>query len=173
MPAEEKELIKRVAQRDMEAMRLLYEQNKNAVYRYALSLLRDSGVAEDITQEVFIRVLQHADQYRLESSPKTWIMSIARNTALRRRQKIMREADLIGSYEEITLLEDRSAAPESDSFYDIIASLDAQTQEIITLHIAGSLKFREISLILNLTESAVRKRFSRAMKLLKRHFMNN
>lgn len=57
----------------------LYREYFTPVYRYALSLVHDPDLAEEITQETFFRALRKIDDYRGEASLKVWLCQIAKN----------------------------------------------------------------------------------------------
>jgi DNA-directed RNA polymerase specialized sigma24 family protein len=53
-----------------------------AVYRAAYSLVRDAGLAEDVTQEVFLKLYQHLGSLQDEGHVRPWLLRVATNTAL-------------------------------------------------------------------------------------------
>jgi RNA polymerase sigma-70 factor, ECF subfamily len=53
-----------------------------AVYRAAYALVRDSGLAEDVTQEVFLKLYQHLGSLQNEEHVRPWLLRVATNTAL-------------------------------------------------------------------------------------------
>src|ERR671927_783552 len=53
-----------------------------AVFRAAYALVRDSGLAEDVTQEVFLKLYQHMDSIQNEEHVRPWLLRVATNTAL-------------------------------------------------------------------------------------------
>lgn len=53
-----------------------------AVFRAAYSVVRDSGLAEDVTQEVFLKLYQHMDSIQNEEHVRPWLLRVATNTAL-------------------------------------------------------------------------------------------
>ncbi|RME10213.1 MAG: RNA polymerase subunit sigma, partial [Ardenticatenia bacterium] len=61
---DDSDLVHRVAQGDEDAFRRLYEKYLDAVYSMALKVTRDPHMAEDVAQEVFVRLWQRAGQYR-------------------------------------------------------------------------------------------------------------
>ena len=91
-------LIERLKQGDSEAFAELVEQYSNAIYRIALRFTSESQDAEDVLQEVFIRVFRHLDQFRNESSLSTWIYRIATNECLRllnsRKEEVISAEDV-------------------------------------------------------------------------------
>lgn len=60
----------------------LFEQLHVPVFRYLLRKTRDSGRAEDITQETFLRLFRHLGEDRLLDNPKAWIFTVANNLAV-------------------------------------------------------------------------------------------
>jgi len=76
-------LIHRVAQGDEAAFRHLYEKYLDAVYSLALKITHDPHMAEDIAQDVFLRLWLRAEQYRSQRGRVlTWLLSITRNHAI-------------------------------------------------------------------------------------------
>jgi RNA polymerase sigma-70 factor (ECF subfamily) len=68
---------------DMEAVRFLYVQFKDNVYGYVLSTLREPSEAEDVTQQVFMKLISSIGKYEPRSVPFTaWILRVARNVAI-------------------------------------------------------------------------------------------
>src|SRR3984957_19695537 len=65
-----------------ERVQSLFEQLRVPVFRYLLRKTRDSGRAEDITQETFLRLFRHLRENRLLDNPKAWVFTVARNLAV-------------------------------------------------------------------------------------------
>ena len=83
-------LLTRIAAGEREALAELYHCTRAAVYGLALSYLRNAQDAQDLTQDVYVRVWDHADQYRPTGSPLGWILTVCRNlcrTQLRREER--------------------------------------------------------------------------------------
>ncbi len=59
-----------------------YEQRRDAVYGYLVYMTRDTSLAEDLSQEVFLRMFLHLDKFRGDASVRTWALRIARNVFL-------------------------------------------------------------------------------------------
>ena len=83
----DEELVGRILDGDLEAFNLLYDTYFPRVYRFALKRLRDSGEAEDVTQEVFMTVHRVLESWAGNSSLLVWIFGITRNTVNRRFRK--------------------------------------------------------------------------------------
>jgi RNA polymerase sigma-70 factor, ECF subfamily len=90
-------LIARLAAGDTAALSLLYDRYSGAVFSLAARIVGDRQVAEDLLQEVFVRVWQRAGTYQgARGKPLTWVLGIAHNLAIdevRRRRRRPLEAD--------------------------------------------------------------------------------
>jgi RNA polymerase sigma-70 factor (ECF subfamily) len=78
------ELVKQILAGSREHFEMLYEAYFPRVYRFALKRMRDTGEAEDVTQEVFVTVFRALKSYQGNSSLLVWIFGIARNKVNRR-----------------------------------------------------------------------------------------
>ncbi|WP_019916219.1 sigma-70 family RNA polymerase sigma factor [Methyloversatilis discipulorum] len=82
-PVQLERLLARVALRDRQAFRQLYDACAPQLLGVALRLLRRRDLAEDVLQDAFTSVWHRADSYRADASqPMTWLTSIVRNRAL-------------------------------------------------------------------------------------------
>lgn len=84
------ELVAAIGRRDEEALRVLYRRYGGSAYALVLRIVGDDECAEEVVQDVFLRIWRHAVNYNPDqSSLATWILGIARNLAvdeLRRRR---------------------------------------------------------------------------------------
>ena len=82
----DEQLIVRIAGGNRLAMRVLFARFNERVYRFALRLTDDVGLAEDVVSEVFFEVWRKAATFEGRSQVSTWILGIARNKALDARK---------------------------------------------------------------------------------------
>ena len=125
----------------------IYESYFDSVYRYVLSLSRNPHVAEEITQETFFKALRSLDQFRGDSSVKSWLCAIAKNIWISEQRK--RKAQPI---DEASALPDPGISPEesivrqdeSMRIHRLLHCLDEPYREVFTLRTLGQLSFRDI-----------------------------
>ena len=132
----------------------LYEQHKNGIYRYALSILKDTQLAEDVLHDTFVKLLSG-------SQPQTvlpWLYRVARNLCYDQLRRAKRESPLV---------QPPSQADISYAYIELIAALPPHEQEIVTLKIVSGLTHKEIGNILGITASAAQKRYERAIAALR------
>ena len=134
----------------------VYQCYFDSVYRYVLSLSRDPHVAEEITQETFFKALRSLDQFRGDSSIKSWLCSIAKNIWLSEQRK--KKAQPIDDEET---LPDPSPGPEesimrqdeSMRIHRLLHRLDEPYREVFTLRTLGLLSFRDIGELFDKSEN--------------------
>jgi RNA polymerase sigma-70 factor (ECF subfamily) len=87
-------LLQRVVTRDTAALADLYDRHSRLLFGLILRILRDRGEAEEVLQEVFVRIWTRADSYDpRRGSPTSWLVRVARNGAIDRlRARRIREA---------------------------------------------------------------------------------
>jgi RNA polymerase sigma-70 factor (ECF subfamily) len=79
------DLLSRIAARDQAALADLYDRHARLLFSLALRILKDRGEAEDVLQEVFVRVWDRAESYdQALGTPAAWLVRIARNRAIDR-----------------------------------------------------------------------------------------
>ena len=79
----DEELMARLLYRDLEAFETIYDRYGDLVYSTALRILRDSHLAEDVSQEIFLRLWRRPERYVAQKGRfLTWLLSVARNRAV-------------------------------------------------------------------------------------------
>jgi len=170
--AEERRLIDRSAAGDQEAFRQLVIRHHRLVINVAFRALGELSLAEDVAQEVFLKVYKALPGYRHEKPFKHWLHRVAANAvtdALRRRRPVVSLDDM----------EQPPASRESDPVdvatrHDLqravrhaIASLPSHYRDTIALQAFGELSYEEIAKTLDIPLGTVMSRLNGAKKLLR------
>jgi RNA polymerase sigma-70 factor (ECF subfamily) len=114
---EDVELVRRVADRDADALRALYDRYGSTVHGLAYRVVGDRQLAEDCTQEVFVSVWRSASRFDpTRARLSTWLFAIARNTAVDAVRRRMSRP--------VELLEEDQRADESADTADLVATAD-------------------------------------------------
>jgi RNA polymerase sigma-70 factor (ECF subfamily) len=152
-----------------EKYELLIKQYKNKIYGYAYYMLKNRMDADDITQEVFIRIWKNIDKFNL-SSAKPWIMKTTHNLCidyLRKNQvSTQRQKDI----EETVILTDEEIVYKKNQLKERIRngieSLPENLRSIFILYELQGFKYNEISKALDLPLNTVKVYLMRARKKL-------
>lgn len=106
-------LLSRVARRDADALAALYDRHHRLLFSLILRILGDRGEAEDVLQEVFVRVWDRADSYSSAlGAPSAWLVRVARNRAIDRLRSRQVRSGLAGAMDAAPPAADGS--PSSD-----------------------------------------------------------
>lgn len=179
---DENELIARACDGDVTAFRQIVEAYKKNVYFLALNLAGNHETAEDISQDVFIKVFRSLKKFRGDSKFSSWIHRITVNTFLSQYRKkssaLLREADDINE-QAVTgqVVEQRTNEmnPERSAESHIIAMhiekaldrLSPRERTVFVLRHYEHRKQREIADILNVTVGTVKSTLFRALQRLR------
>jgi RNA polymerase sigma-70 factor, ECF subfamily len=133
-PTFDRTLLQRIVARDESAVAELYDRHSRAVYSLILRILRTPSDAEEVLQEVFVRVWTRADTYdeRL-GSPAAWLMRIARNRAIDRFRSRRSRHDAEPQVDATGLEMATSAADSPELLTQGVATSDAVRGALQTL----------------------------------------
>ncbi len=121
------ELIAQLAEGDETAIGPLYDIFGVRVYALAYKITRDHETAEEVTQEVFVRVWRNAASFQPEkANPQTWILRIAHNAALNEVRK--RQSRPINAQLDVTVTENLQADTSDEANPELSAINDEQAQ---------------------------------------------
>lgn len=172
--------LERVRARDPQALGLLFDACFGRVYSLAFRLLGQEAAAQDITQEVFLRVHKAAHQLDPQRDPVPWLLTITTNlcrekwrsrqgrqdkatTSLDADPDHTRDVPAQGAAPDAALLE----AEQGRLLEDALADLPDPMREVVVLHDLQGLSHEQIAAMLDEAATAVRKRYSRALVKLR------
>lgn len=165
---EEGALFARVAAGDQDAFRIFLEQHLAAVLSFTQRFVRDRAEAEDITQETFSRVWQHAANWQDQGlTPRSWLYRIARNLCidtLRQRRVSSHEIDELpgtGTPEQIA-----SEQQQARQLRQAIEQLPEQQRSALCLSVYQGLSQREAAAVLDISVRALESLLARARRSL-------
>lgn len=177
------ELMLRVSRGDAGSFELLLNRYRAPLFSYFVRMVRDEGLAEDLTQEVFLRVYQARERYQPDARFTTWLYRIATNLALNairhRRVEPVTLVPVEGEDGEAVSLLDRlpDGRPtaehemlESDRhrlIREAIRTLPEKQRVAVILHKYQGVDYRQIASALRVSESAVKSLLFRAYESLR------
>jgi RNA polymerase sigma-70 factor (ECF subfamily) len=173
MSDDEAKLIQRAKLGDPAAFAEIYEQCQPAIYRYIFYQIGDAATAEDLTSEVFVRLVDKIDRFTYRGRPLlAWLYTIARNliTDHRRRTKLAQPLEL-----EKQLIADTIDVEESIEdklarrrVIAAIAQLTEEQRQVILLRFTEGMDNTSTASILGKSVNAVKAQQHRALAALRR-----
>jgi RNA polymerase sigma-70 factor (ECF subfamily) len=172
-PAAERRVVAQAVARakagDREAVRFLYMRYADNVYGYVRSIVRDHYEAEDVTQQVFAKLMTVIGKYEPRTVPfSAWILRVARNVAVDhlRSRRPQPSDDVYGSDERT----DDTSIDRSYSVREALAALpDEQRKVVVLRHVVG-LTPGEIASCMGRTESSIHGLHHRGRRALQEEF---
>lgn len=169
---QDRDLGARFRQGDPDAVRAIYRSHGRLVYAVAFRVLGDRGLAEEATQQTFVKAWRAAQSFDEQRELGPWLAAIARRVAIDlHRREALRSADPIESVPagDPALM----AVPQSaESIYDVwavreaVAQLPADEQEVVRLQHLDGFTHTQIAEQLGIAPGTVKSRSFRAHKRL-------
>ncbi|WP_280771320.1 RNA polymerase sigma factor SigX [Salipaludibacillus daqingensis] len=160
----------------------LYNTYHHQLFQYLFYLVRSREVAEELVQEVYIKVLDSFNTFEGRSSEKTWLYSVAKHVAIdwirkQTRKKRKAEGKEYEWSEKEFQVEDKNPLPEEiviqkeevQQVYKMLEKCSEDQQQVVLLRYVQSLSISETADVLGWTESKVKTTQHRAIKSLKKH----
>lgn len=177
----ETELIEQLKQGDETAFKTIVEQWKDMVHNTILGIVQNETEAEDLAQDVFIKVFEKISTFKGDSKFSTWLYRIATTTALdhlrskKRKKRFGFLQSLGGGNDEKESIPDfhhpgvsLDNKERAAVLFKAIDSLPENQKTAYTLHKLEGLSYRDVSEVLNTTVSAVESLMSRANQNLRK-----
>jgi RNA polymerase sigma-70 factor (ECF subfamily) len=176
------ELMLRIRRGDAESFEALVARHRAPLISFFLRMVRDRALAEDLAQEVFLRVYKARERWRPDAKFSTWLYRVATNLALNAirdaKGKVSRTApgdgDGEGEDEVARLSDPQPGAEERIMLSDreriirqAVESLPANQRAAVILHKYQDVDYRQIAKILGVTQSALKSLLFRAYEALR------
>ncbi len=167
MPEGLDNLIAACRRNDREAQRLLYERCVHRVYRLAVRIVGERD-AEDVTQEVFLRLFQKIQQFHGHSTFDTWLYRLTVNECLQhlRREKRRTARDRSQQRAEATRSPEL-AAEQQEIVSKALQRLPADLRAILLLREVEGLDYQQLGEVLGIAGGTVASRLNRARERLR------
>jgi RNA polymerase sigma-70 factor (ECF subfamily) len=163
------ELLERFAAGDLEAFEALFREHQKEVYRWTVRIVRDTGIAEDLTVETFWRIYRARGRFDPAAGNfRAWARRIATNAALDHLRRPRKETELSKDY---------PAAPKSDSavrselrgrLRQAFLELPAKYRLVATMALIEDEPYDQIAEATSISVALVKVRVFRAVRLLRK-----
>ncbi len=176
---DESEIIRKARDGDEKAFEFIVKKYQNRVANLIFKIIGDSSVVEDLTQEVFLRVIESLREYKFGSALYTWIYRITVNICIdeirkRQRSRAYSLSDVLSqnpraepSYSPVEKVVEQRELREL--IEKAISKLPVEYKTVIVLREFEDLPYEEIAKILKISIGTVKSRIFRARKLLAEH----
>ena len=164
-PVVQDEVIRRAQRGDQAAFALIVDTYQTPIFNYILRTVGDRGLAEDLTQEVFLRVYQSLPRFSFRSKFTTWLFQIAKNRMLdelRTRERRPTPGELPEDGELHAIDPPAERAETIDAIWRAVEALPLDLKMSLLLRDISGFTYEEISDILETTLATVKWRIFQA-----------
>lgn len=174
-PDNEIELLARIADGDEEAFRKVYDHYRKRIFSFSLHLTESSLLADEIVQEVFLKLWLYRKKLPEVQYFSTWLHTIAKNCVFDSLKRMARECTAKSALSDGTVtsansVEEILLAKENEKLLgQAISKLSSQQQIIYKLSRQHGLKYNEIADRLNISPNTVKVHIANARKIISKY----
>ena len=148
------------------AIEEFYVKYKNLIINISFSIVKDRNVAEEISQNIFLKILKIDKEIIPDNNELSWIYTITKNQTIDYLRKQHENIDLDSIYEINDENNEIENIVEQDTYNKIIECLEEKEKEIVSLKVISGITFREIGEILGMPTATVQWKYYKAMHTL-------
>lgn len=166
----ERALVRRAQEGDRAAFEQLYRVQVGRVYATCLRISGERGLAEELTQDAFVRAWEMLGTYRGESSFSSWLRRLAINVVLLHFRSRRRRTARVVATDDLEQYDTSDRIAAMGTVIDLeaaIASLPPQARTVFVLHDIEGYRHEEIAELMGVAAGTSKAQLHRARKLLK------
>jgi RNA polymerase sigma-70 factor, ECF subfamily len=162
------ELLERFAAGDLEAFEALFRQHQKEAFAWIVRIVRDSGIAEDLTVETFWRIYKARARFDPAGNFRAWTRRIATNVALDHLKHGRREAELPDDCPAATGGDPALRSEQRHQIRQAFLALPAKYRLVATLALIENAPYNEIAEATGISAALVKIRVFRAVRMLRK-----
>lgn len=171
----DEQIMEAVQNGDLQQASLLFDRYHKRLFNFLARLTMDRDTAEDLTQNVFLRMIRYRNSYRQGLKFQSWIYQVARNVFSDHYQKIKnKKADFV----DIEKMGERIADNEESAMMNeqeqllqkSMALLSEEQRELLVLTRFQHMKYEEVAVLMDTTVANIKVKVHRAIAKLREHY---
>lgn len=167
-----KQLFNQIKENKEVAVEELYNRYNKVIYAIAFSILKNNVDAEDVVQNVIVKIY-NLDKEKLPTDKEaTWLYTVTRNEALELIRKKNREVDIENVYEIEDGNSEIDQVIDRENFNKLISTLTDKEKEIVSLKIISNLSFKQIEMLIGEPVNTIKWRYYNSIYKLKQLLSN-
>ena len=170
----DKELAILIRKGDIDAFDKIYKKYSNRLYLFVFGILKSQKDAEDIIQEVFIKVWDKRGKINEYMSFQSFLFTIAHNTTISLIRKKIKETDFVSQIKSIQISEEKASNETEIEYKELkerlentVSKLPQRQQQVYSLSRNEELSYKEIAKKLNISVNTVENHMVKALKFVR------
>ena len=172
---EEHKLVSLLAEDSQYAFQLVYDRHRNRVYQTAIRYLKSPQLAQEVVQDVFLKLWFERRQLHRFSPLEAWVFTVARNNILNRLKRLsvewkaLHQLSLSGAEADLSAAYKLEDAQYRKMLLEVLNDLPAQQRQVFDLARIEKLSYAEIGERLSLSALTVKTHMARALQHIRRN----
>ncbi|MEM8846708.1 MAG: sigma-70 family RNA polymerase sigma factor [Bacteroidota bacterium] len=163
-------LMQKVAMGNLDLLKLLFDRHHKHVYNFLYKMSGDRMLSEDLTQDVFYKVIKYRSTYK-NGSFVSWLFTIARNSMKTHFTRNHYNHDDVEVLEYKAIESEELVHEDYSHLQSVLNKLDPSDRELIILNRFKEIKYEELAEIVGSTPGAVKTRVCRVLKKVKQMYL--
>lgn len=171
----DEQIMEAVKNGDLQQVSLLYEKYYSRIFNFLARMTMDRNLGEDLTQNVFLRLLKYRNTYREGMRFQSWIYQMARNAFADHYQAHKNRFSQYVEVEKIsnkasTAIEDMEQSEKEELLNRSMARLSEEQRELLVLTRYQHMKYEEVAVIMDTTVANIKVKVHRAIAKLREYY---
>ena len=162
------DLLERFAAGDPQAFEALFRQHQREVYAWIVRIVRDSGIAEDLTVETFWRIYRARERFDAQGNFRAWARRIATNAALDHLKRVRPETELVDDFPSPLCADPAIRDELRRHITRAFLELPAKYRLVATLALIEEQPYNAIAEAAGISVGLVKVRIFRAVRMLRK-----
>jgi RNA polymerase sigma-70 factor (ECF subfamily) len=145
----------------------LHADHAVSVYRFAWSVTKDESLAQEVVQELFLKLARDAEAITTARSERAMLFTMARNLALDALRQRQRQEKALEAWEQDQTPDWFEPAADHEALITALAALPEEQRSVVHLHVWEDMTFREIGELLGLPTQTIASRYRYALNKLR------
>ncbi len=169
----DEQIMEAVKNGELQQASFLFDRYHKRIFNFLRQLSNDTMLAEDLTQNVFLRLIKYRNSYREGNRFQSWIYQMARNVFADHYQSNKNKA---GNYVDVEKMSDHISDTEENFdereqlLHRSMAKLSDEQRELLVLTRFQHLKYEEVATIMNTSVANIKVKVHRAIGKLREHY---
>lgn len=163
------EAILKLRVKDNEAFEYIYYQTSSSVYAIIKNIVKDHNATEDLMQNTYIKMIENIYSYDFKYNFRSWLITIARNSAIDYYRKYKKEMLVDVSEKQYLFPHTKSTVDAEYNANFFLNLLDEDEREIVILFAMEGFKHKEIAKTLDKPIGTVTWLYNKALKKMQKH----
>jgi RNA polymerase sigma factor (sigma-70 family) len=171
----DEQIMEAVKSGDLQQASLLFDRYHKRLFNFLARMCMDREMAEDLTQNVFLRMIKYRTSYREGARFQSWIYQVARNVFSDHYQSVKnRKADFVDVEKMSDRVADQNESAEMDEqeklLHRSMALLNEEQRELLVLTRFEHMKYEEVAVMMDTTVANIKVKVHRAISKLREHY---